>query len=402
MIVAVVAAIAITATPVRGEQTHERVAAASADGTVRTATTGNDSELVKTIPISRRKGAKSRVVMSLDPDALGSLRDGDRLDATAEVEISVCLKPNANHGSTRPCIGRTYGYDPTVSAELVLAPGPSATGGANTVSLGSEKLTCAQGQPNRNHHCVLVIDHAGVTVGDASNLPCDPDTCHLNLLLNAHDSKAKAADELVVGADAGGKTVNGDKGRVNLIRYRPGDRGQEQPLVSEARRVTKLPIAPETAPTEDRSIYSVELGDLRAGEQLVIDARMVAKIGQHPYNVFQSTGIVLSENPDSASREGWPERVGDLNGQIAEANGFNCTQGSSAHDDPCVARKVGVLEVTRDSPKTLYVNLVAGMAAQLYGDRHQNGDTAKIVDDGFLRVYRYPADRNDDPPVVRD
>ena len=96
--------------------------------------------------------------MSLQPGNLGDLRDGDRLEATAEVEVSVCLKPNELHGSDRPCIGRTYGYDPTVIAELVLADGRTATGGASTVSLGSEKLTCTQSQPNRNHHCVLVID----------------------------------------------------------------------------------------------------------------------------------------------------------------------------------------------------------------------------------------------------
>ena len=88
-------------------------------------------------------------------------------------------------------------------------------------------------------------------------------------------------------------------------------------------------------------------------------------------------------------REGWPERVGDLNGQIAEANGFNCTQGDSAHEDPCTARKVGVLEITRDSPKTLYVNLVAGLAAQAdFEDRHRASDVARVSTGGFLRVYR--------------
>jgi hypothetical protein len=242
-----------------------------------------------------------------------------------------------------------------------------------------------------------VIDEAALDV-EAGELPCAADDCSVNLVLSAHDKRAEGDDKLVVGADAGGKEVNGDKGRVNLVRLRPGSQGREGPLVSEARRRSALPIAPESAPVSDRVIYSVELGGLTAGEQLVIDGRMVAKIGQHPYNVFQSTGIVLSEDPDSTSREGWPERVGDLNGQIAEANGFNCTQGSSAHDDPCVARKVGVLEITRDSPKTLYVNLVAGMAAQLYGDRHRDGDTARILDEGFLRVVRYGAERNDSPP----
>jgi len=95
--------------------------------------------------------------------------------------------------------------------------------------------------------------------------------------------------------------------------------------------------------------------------------------------------------------------VGDLNGQIAEANGFNCTQGDSAHPNPCTAHKVGVLEITRDSPQTLYVNLAAGMRVQDdFEDRHRDGDAAKITKKGFLRVYRYPAERNDAPPPRRD
>lgn len=376
---------------------------AGSDGTVRTGTTGNDSELTKAIPIGRRQGDKRRVVMSLQPGNLGDLRDGDRLEATAEVEVSVCLKPNELHGSNRPCIGQTYGYDPTVIAELVLADGAKATGGARAVPLGADKLTCTQSQPNRNHHCVLVIDDGLATIDDASRLPCNAQTCHINLVLSAHDRGARAGDKLVVGADSDGKSVNGDKGRVNFARFRPGGPNGEAPLASDARLRSFLPIAGEGATVRERVVYSVALGDLRLGEQLVIDGRLVTTLAGHSYNAFQATGIVLSESPGSASREGWPERVGDLNGQIAEANGFNCTQGNSAHESPCVARKVGVLEITRDSPKTLYVNLVAGMAAQAdFDNRHRSGDVAGVGKQGFLRVYRYPADRNDSPPPVRD
>ena len=378
-------------------------AGGAGSGTLRVGTTGNNSEVIKTIPIGKHKGAKKRVVMSLQPGNLGDLRDGDRLEATAEVEVSVCLKPNELHGSNRPCIGDTYGYDPTVIAELVLADGGNATGGGSTVSLGSEKLTCTQSQPNRNHHCVLVIDDGRTTVGDAAGLPCNAATCHVNLVLSAHDKKASGGDKLVVGADSGGHSAKGDKGRVNVARYRPGDQQQDAPLMTDARVRPTLSIAGEGGNVKEKAVYSVELGNLRLGEQLVIDGKLVASIAHHPYNVFQTTGIVLSENPDSASREGWPERVGDLNGQIAEANGFNCTQGRSAHSNPCTARKVGVLEVTRDSPKTLYVNLVAGMAAQAdFNNRHKDSDVAQVLKRGFLRVYRYPADRNDSPPPPRD
>jgi hypothetical protein len=67
-----------------------------------------------------------------------------------------------------------------------------------------------------------------------------------------------------------------------------------------------------------------------------------------------------------------------------------------------MARKVGVLEITRDAPKTLYVNLVAGMAAQAdFNNRHHDGDRARVAS-GFLRVYRFPRERNDAPPPLRD
>jgi hypothetical protein len=280
----------------------------------------------------------------------------------------------------------------------VLASGSEGTGG---VSLGKRRLTCFQSQPNRNHHCVLVIDNGSLAVSNASALPCNAATCHLNLVLSAHDQQAKGGDKLVVGADSGGRSVNGDKGRINFARYRPAKKLAD-PEFTDARVRPSLSIAAEGGNVREKALYSVKLENLRAGEQLVIDGRAVTTIGQHSYNAFMTTGIVLSERRDSASREGWPERVGDLNGQIAESNGFNCTQGHSAHSDPCVARKVGVLEITRDSPKTLFVNLVAGMAAQLFGEKHRNGDKANVGKRGFLRVYRFPRETNDAPPPVRD
>jgi hypothetical protein len=270
------------------------------------------------------------------------------------------------------------------------------------VTLGRDKLTCMQRQPNRNHHCVLVIDDGVLRVGNSGSLPCNDETCHLNLVLSANDRKAKNGDKLVVGADSGGRKVNGDKGRINLSRFRPGRDQAVPPKLTKAPVRSRLPIAPEGGNVKEKSVYSIPLPDLRAGEQLVIDGKLVTRIGMHSYNAFQTTGIVLSESPGSASREGWPERVGDLNGQVAEANGFNCTQGSSAHKDPCTARKVGVLEITRDAPRTLYVNVVAGLAAQAdFNNRHHGGDKAKVAS-GFLRIYRFPRERNDSPPEARD
>jgi hypothetical protein len=250
---------------------------------------------------------------------------------------------------------------------------------------------------------VLVIDDGVLRVGDAGGLPCNPETCHVNLVLSAAHRGAKRGDKLVVGAASDGRSVESDKGRINLTRFRPGRLESVRPAVSASRVRTRLPIARQGGDVKEQALFSVRLDDLRAGEQLVVDGKAVTRIGMHPYNVFQRTGLVLSESRGSASREGWPERVGDVvNGQVSEGNGFNCTQGPSAHADPCNARKVGVLEITRDSPKPLYLNLVAGMAVQAdFDDRYRSGDKAKVAD-GFLRVYRYPPGRNDSPPAERD
>jgi hypothetical protein len=368
-------------------------------GVVRTATTGNRSERVKTIPISRRRGGKRRVVMSLGPDGIGGLRAGDRIYSTAEVEVSVCLKPNELHGGHPSCIGRTYGYDPKVRADLVLGHGPEATRGA---TLASKRIECSQHQPNRNHHCVIVIDDGVFTVPDGE-APCSPEDCHVNLVLDAYDDSAKAGHKLVVGAASDGQHIQGDKGRVNIARFRPGSGDVVRPQVTQQKVRGSLPIADEGNDVKEHAVYSIPLANLRTGEQLVVDGKLVTRIGMHTYNVFQRTGLVLSEGPLSASRSGWPERVGDVvNGQVSEANGFNCTQGNSAHEDPCTARKVGVLEITRDAPKTLYLNLVAGMAAQAdFENRHHDGDRARVAA-GFLRVYRFPEERNDAPPPLRD
>src|ERR671929_156917 len=63
--------------------------AADEDASVRVATTGNGSELVKTLPITPKRGADKEVVMSLRPGTLPGLAAGDRLRLTSEFQITV-------------------------------------------------------------------------------------------------------------------------------------------------------------------------------------------------------------------------------------------------------------------------------------------------------------------------
>ena len=186
--IAAIAAIAGVA-PVLAAQSDERQLRAG-EASLRTGTTGNDSELLKTIPIGKRLSSKERVVMSLQPGQLGDLADGDRLDATAEVEVSVCLKPNELHGSDRPCIGRTYGYDPVVNAK----PGARQR-------TGRDQRRQAR-QQQAHVHAVTAEPKPPLRARDrrrrgrhrrCGQLPCNEDTCHVNLVLSAAHPSAKGA-----------------------------------------------------------------------------------------------------------------------------------------------------------------------------------------------------------------
>ncbi|MCA1481751.1 hypothetical protein, partial [Bradyrhizobium sp. NBAIM08] len=118
---------------------------------VRVATTGNDSEVTKTLAITRR--GEPRVVMSMGPELLPGLAEGDLLELTAEMQVTT----NCNYRSPR-CVGPIYHYDPQVSAQLVIAASPTAISGPETLPIGpTEREVCTQRKPHREHHCVLVF-----------------------------------------------------------------------------------------------------------------------------------------------------------------------------------------------------------------------------------------------------
>ena len=66
------------------------------------ATSGNDSELLQKVPISKQPGTRDRVAMRLGPDQLKPIQVGDRLRASAEVQVSTtCVEEDPR------CIGRS-------------------------------------------------------------------------------------------------------------------------------------------------------------------------------------------------------------------------------------------------------------------------------------------------------
>jgi hypothetical protein len=361
-------------------------------GSVRVSATGPRAELVKTIPIARHRDEEPRVVISLGPDKVGDLEEGDRLEGTADVEVTVCLKPNPRHpGANNKCVGKTYGYNPKVRAWLVLGPSASSSGDGSTIRVSpAESLRCTQRLPHRNHHCVLVVDDGRLKIDDAQALPCNPNDCHLNLVVSAHNHAAKAGHRLVIGADAGGAgRVVGDKGMVNAARFRPGTLKKENPVEGNRSR-SRLPIAASVGGHDKKKVlYTARIRKPREGEQVIVDGAVFARINHLSYSTFMTTTLVLGENA-SSTRNSAPVNATRSKGRISRGNGFNCTQGPSGHKTPCLARKVGVIEFLENVNRTLYVNVIGSMAAMFPEGRHRPGDKAKVLRKGFLRVYRFP------------
>jgi hypothetical protein len=347
---------------------------------VLVATTGSNSEMVKTVPITKNPGGQPRVVMSMRPSDVPSLLTGDRLDLTAEMQVTADCRTRQPR-----CAGRPYRFNPAVTAELLVADSANVAeaGGGRAISLERRNSTCLARLPNREHHCMTVFTGTGLDV-DTAELPCPPASCHLNLTLRAHSGKAKGGEKLIVGTNLPDGSIRQDKGRINAVRLSPGSQPAIDPLVSEDRITTRL-----IPRMKQRVIYSQKLNGLEQGEQLAVKAKMRTGIGHLPYNTLVSSVLVLTEGRRDTNPSALAERVGSSNGEISERNGFNCTQRRT----PCTTRKVGVLSIRDDAirngdPRPLFVNLVTYANAKRADSRAQ--DRVKVLGGGRLEVTRYP------------
>jgi hypothetical protein len=344
---------------------------------VRVATTGDHSELVKTLPITRKSGAEKRVVMSMGPGRLPELEVRDRVKVTAEFQVT----GNCGHPDPR-CIGPIYHYAPLLRGRLVLAADPNTTGGPGAMALAPPKReACSQRRPDYEHHCVLVFTKAGFRV--TPGLPCPRDRCYINFVADAHSPHAHDRDVLAVGGLRPDGTIPQDRGRINVIRYRdasPGDfghRSQTEPL----RR--RLP--PDL---RHRVVYSLQLKHLRRDQQLAVTATMRTDISKLRYAVRTSARLILADSPHATRGSGFVDRVASSHGEISENNGSNCTQGEGT----CATRKVGVLRIRRDAVNgrgrgvPLYVNLVTVLGPKV---RRAHADDRVVIRRGGIRATRF-------------
>ncbi len=334
------------------------------------------AELVETLPVGRSEDrAERRVVLRLSPGQLPGLAPGDRLIAPAEVQVTT----RCDVGQ----VGPGCGYNPHVRAQLLLAADPADTSPAGG---GSRALSAVQTQvcTSAEHHCRFVFRPSDATaeLDGAFDLPClATDRCHVNLVMWAwhRDARAGGADKVLVGSNDGDYLANGridqDQARLMVIRERNvagADRARRETGGSGA-------IAINTR-AEPELVYSHTLKggrDLAAGEQYVIEAKLVAAVDAR---ARFSTEIFLTKDPDARDGNGLEKTAPSA---IGEHNGINCTPGTS----PCTTHRVAVFRVTEDIAGPVHVNVVAKSAVP-------GGGAARVTvkrDDGWVRSVRYAA-----------
>jgi hypothetical protein len=340
----------------------------------------NDAELVQFLPVGRsRSDAARRVVMRLGPGDLPGLRSGDRLITPAEVQVTT----RCDVGQNAPGCD----YNPHVAAQLILTGRRDDTraAGAGSIALSDvQTTTCTKAE----HHCRMVFRpaQANNVLRGRLDLPCvRDDSCHVNLVMWSWHPNARSGgrDRLIIGENEGdwerrGEASRGaetDKGRLMVVRERgilPSMRERRRSSGSGGLRI----------PTNASSVlvYSHRIGRLRAGEQVVVEAKVVTAVeGRARF----STLMFLSRDRNDTNGDRLV-RDRTFPSAITEHNGINCTPGTS----PCTTHRVAVFRVNRDIDAPVYVNLVARSAVP------GGGSTRVVVrrGDGFVRTTRYDAD----------
>jgi hypothetical protein len=352
------------------------------------ATTGNASELIKTVPIGKTPNEKPRVVMSLPPEKLEPIEAGDRLQTSGEMQVSTtCVTPGPR------CLGRPYQINPKMTARIVLAASPDPTAPSMPLSETQTQL-CKQQRPNRNHHCAIAIPNLETTIPDPNALPCAPTSCYVNMIVTASNKKAKRGNLVVAGADEPDGSVKQDKGRLNLIQAHADVPGPTSSTTSDV--VT--PDLPVTLPDRERKrvVYSLPINAPQKGEVLAFDATFGISINALHYNSFIASRVILADSPTATDATGIAKSTIPYRGQATESNGFNCTLGRSGYANPCTVVKAGATRISRDAldaatdlPTTLFLNVLVS-AKPLLAEKPDPAAHAAVTPSGQgFAVYRY-------------
>ena len=277
-VLAAAAAAAVILAPAAGA----RDAPPASHGGVAIATSKHPSELRGTVPIARRGPGRARVVMSMGPGRLPDLRNGDKLQLYADVQVTMdCYRPLPR------CAGRPYHFNPVVEGRLQISA--SGAPGGRSVTVATRKLQCLQHQPARQHHCPLVFDARDVGVD--RRLPCPPSHCFVNVVVSAHSRAADGGEVVVIGANKpSGRIVRG-KGEISALRIRPPTPAPDALTSREPRRRT-LPLD-----ARRRVVLSRRISGLGRGDALAVTASMRSDVRQLGYNALVGAQLILARVP---------------------------------------------------------------------------------------------------------
>ena len=128
----------------------------------------------------------------------------------------------------------------------------------------------------------------------------------------------------------------------------------------------KLKVGPDDSAGHPQVAYSLPLGGLRKGDQLVVEGKAVTGIGALPYNITQRTSLIFTNRPGSVKPNG---KIIETNPRLSADNGYGCTHGPSAHRNPCTVGKYGVVSVKKSSKKPWYINFVVSQEASDVGPK---------------------------------
>jgi hypothetical protein len=360
-------------------------AAGAQDGAlskVKVATTGNRSELVETIPITKKPQVSPRVIMSLTPGTLGSLQTGDQLEISAEVEITTDCRFESSE-----CVGQPYNFNPKIGARIVISTSTTTATGFEVVP--RQEVNCRQKTPNRQHHCVFTMQPAPLQV-DLGALGCPASGCFVNVVMDAwHKRGSPKRNVILIGANNRNGKVKRDKGRLNAVRTTnpavtppPAPTGTFS-VGNSSPTTNALSLNPEA----EAVIFSQQLDGLAHGEQLLVRAGLTTDVALLNHNANVSTRVVLADSATETNPGVVGAKVADLKGEITENNGFNCTKKAT----PCPSNKVGVVAIKKNASVPLFANLVLNISG--FGHAAP-GTFLPIPPEGGIEVTRYPAGAN--------
>ena len=306
----------------------------------------------------------------------GAARGSPLLEAGDTLRVGVELEVTVDAETAADAYRRPYAYSPRVAVDVLLANDARAAepDGGRAIRLGGRR---AQTVGHALHHYVAVIDAQRPKI---ERRIAGWDRAYVNVAASAWHSGAVGGQVLLIGEnEPGGAPPERDKGRINIIRFRP--RRPRRPRIrTEQERTTSIALVKGRR----NLVYSLPLDDLQAGEQLWFEAELttrsaLASPARISTEIFLAEGAAVTEGPgkDVAS-------VCDFHGQVAKFNGFNCLPRRTAR-----TRKLGVMRLRRRPAGRLYANLVATGSDPFHPAR--TGEALAVVG-GYLQAQRFPAD----------